>query len=99
MTDHTMPAMIYLIDEGDDGWHWCADPNPSGAYPAPNAVAYVRKDATSAGEQVGLTDAELEAGRHQVFSTSNPFCPCDSKTFRKAARWAIAAHEAKKGGA
>lgn len=48
--------------------------------------------------EVELTDAELEAGRHQVFSTNNPFCPCDSKTFRKAARWAISAHEAKKNG-
>lgn len=47
---------------------------------------------------VELTDAELEAGRHQVFSTNNPFCPCDSKTFRKAARWAIAAHIAKQSG-
>lgn len=54
--------------------------------------------AAPSGEQVELTDAELEAGRHKVFSTSNPFCPCDSKTFRKAARWAIAAHEAKRNG-
>jgi len=35
-----------------------------------------------------LTDDEIEAGRHETFSTSNPFCPCDSKTFRKAVRWA-----------
>lgn len=34
-----------------------------------------------------LTDAEIEQGRHETFSTSNPFCPCDSKTFLKAARW------------
>ena len=35
-----------------------------------------------------LTDEQIEAARHQTFSTSNPFCPCDSKTMRKAVRWA-----------
>lgn len=35
-----------------------------------------------------LTDAEIEAGRKQVFSTDNPFCPCDRKTMLKAVRWA-----------
>ena len=35
----------------------------------------------------GLTREQMDAGRHQVFSTNNPFCPCDSKTFRKVAEW------------
>lgn len=35
-----------------------------------------------------LTDEQIEQGRQAVFSTNNPFCPCDSKTMRKAARWA-----------
>jgi len=35
-----------------------------------------------------LTDTEIEQGRHCVFSTDNPFCPCDTKTMRKAVRWA-----------
>lgn len=35
-----------------------------------------------------LTDEQIEHGRHNTFSTNNPFCPCDSKTMRKAARWA-----------
>lgn len=35
-----------------------------------------------------LTDGQIEHGRHNTFSTNNPFCPCDSKTMRKAARWA-----------
>ncbi len=35
-----------------------------------------------------LTDEEIEAGRHETFSTSNPFCPCTDKTMRKAVRWA-----------
>ncbi len=39
-----------------------------------------------------LTDAQIEAGREATFSTSNPFCPCDSKTMRKAVRWAEHAH-------
>lgn len=37
---------------------------------------------------VPLTDAEIEAGRRHVFSTDNPFCPCNSKTMRKAVWWA-----------
>lgn len=35
-----------------------------------------------------LTDEQIEQGREAIFSTNNPFCPCDSKTMRKAARWA-----------
>lgn len=42
-----------------------------------------------------LTDAQLEKGRGQTFSINNPFCPCDSKTFRKVARWVEAAHDIK----
>ena len=37
---------------------------------------------------VMLTDEQIEHGREKVFSTGNPFCPCDAKTMRKAARWA-----------
>lgn len=33
-----------------------------------------------------LTDQRIEELRHQTFSTSNPFCPVDSKSMRKAAR-------------
>jgi hypothetical protein len=39
-----------------------------------------------------LTVEQLEKGREQTFSTNNPFCPCDSKTFRKVAKWVEAAH-------
>lgn len=42
-------------------------------------------------QAVLLTDKQIENGRKQVFSTDNPFCPCDAKTMRKAARWAEAA--------
>lgn len=35
-----------------------------------------------------LSDAEIEKGRKEVFSTENPYCPCNLKTMRKAARWA-----------
>lgn len=42
---------------------------------------------------VPLTDAQIEAGREAIFSTCNPFCPCDSKTMRKAVRWAEHAHK------
>lgn len=34
-----------------------------------------------------LTDEQIEKLRRDTFSTENPFCPCDSKTMRKAV-WA-----------
>lgn len=40
-----------------------------------------------------LTDPHLEKLREATFSTGNPFCPCDSKTFRKVARAVEHAHE------
>lgn len=43
---------------------------------------------------VPLTPAEMEKGRDQIFSINNPFCPCDSKTFRKVAEW-VERHHAK----
>lgn len=39
-----------------------------------------------------LTDAQIEKLREETFSTNNPFCPCDSKTMRKAVRSAERAH-------
>ena len=39
-----------------------------------------------------LTDGQIEALRKKTFSTDNPFCPCDSKTMRKAVWAAEAAH-------
>jgi len=42
--------------------------------------------------RVPLTDAQIEKLREQTFSTNNPFCPCDSKTMRKAVRAAEATH-------
>ena len=41
-------------------------------------------------EWLGLTDEQIEAGRAKTFSINNPYCPCDSKTMRKAVRWAEA---------
>ena len=43
-------------------------------------------------ERKPLTDAQIEKLREQTFSTSNPFCPCDSKTMRKAVWAAERAH-------
>ena len=46
----------------------------------------------SAPTREALTDEQIERGRRETFSTENPFCPCDSKTMRKAVRWAERAH-------
>lgn len=34
-----------------------------------------------------LTDAVVRKGWQHTFSTENPFCPCDLKSFTKAVRW------------
>lgn len=34
-----------------------------------------------------LTDKQIEAGWRATFSTDNPFCPCNLKTFTKAVQW------------
>lgn len=44
-------------------------------------------------ERKPLTEPQIEQGRHDTFSTDNPFCPCDSKAMRKAVRWAERAHK------
>ena len=41
---------------------------------------------------VPLTRDQMEKGRDQIFSINNPYCPCDSKTFRKVAEWVEAHH-------
>lgn len=51
-----------------------------------------RDDARAKATPTPLTDAQIEEGRMATFSTNNPFCPCDSKTMRKAVRWAERAH-------
>lgn len=67
-----------------------------GMYVLPDAVRYVFYSQfhpnTSPPKRKPLTDEHLEKGRGQTFSINNPFCPCDSKTFRKVARWVEAAH-------
>lgn len=56
----------------------------------PTKTALATQPAQPLSEQVErqpLTAGQLSAGREAIFSTGNPFCPCDSKTFEKVARW------------
>ena len=39
-------------------------------------------------EQRALTPEQIERGWQDTFSTNNPFCPCDLRSFTKAVRWA-----------
>jgi hypothetical protein len=39
-------------------------------------------------EPRALPDWRIADGWHNTFSTSNPYCPCDLKSFTKAVRWA-----------
>lgn len=66
---------FYAPDEGGEP---CPDCNAAAPADAAPPVAEKRKP---------LTDAQMSAGREAIFSTGNPFCPCDSKTFRKVAEW------------
>lgn len=49
-------------------------------------------DELEARKPLPLSDEQIERLREQAFSTNNPFCPCDSKTMRKAVRAAERAH-------
>lgn len=41
-----------------------------------------------AGQMKLHTDAQIARGWRDTFSTENPFCPCDLKSFTKAVHWA-----------
>lgn len=53
------------------------------------AAAYEqgKKDATTAQTNTQLSTVEIEKGWRDTFSTENPFCPCNLKSFTKAVRW------------
>ncbi len=53
--------------------------------------AAVKRDDAAVDAKQGLTDNQIESGWHQTFSTSNPYCPCNLKSFTKAVRWTLAA--------
>lgn len=38
-------------------------------------------------QAVPVSDAQIKEGWRDTFSTDNPFCPCDLKSFTKAVRW------------
>lgn len=42
----------------------------------------------TAGAPSALDTKQIEAGWRDTFSTDNPFCPCNLKSFTKAVRWA-----------
>ena len=69
------------------------------ALPAGQHRVYTAPQPTQA--QAGaapLTPKQMESGREAIFSTGNPYCPCDSKTFRKVAEWVERHHGIKEGG-
>lgn len=39
-------------------------------------------------DRAELTSKQIKAGWEKTFSTNNPFCPCDLKSFTKAVNWA-----------
>lgn len=60
------------------------------------AMKALESQAAPSAAPAELTDADIERGWHQTFSTSNPFCPCDLKSFTKAVRWAESALRSRK---
>ena len=56
-------------------------------YTTDQMYSYARAALSARKPLTPLTPAQMEKGRDQIFSINNPFCPCDSKTFRKVAEW------------
>ena len=76
-------AMIEFTDGVKEPRIMCWDALPAGQH-----RVYTTPQPTH--EQTGavpLTAKQMESGRDAIFSTGNPYCPCDSKTFRKVAEW------------
>lgn len=57
----------------------------------PCAICTPQSSAPVVGERKPLTRAEIAKGWEEAFVTTNPFCPCDLKSFDKAVRWAESA--------
>lgn len=71
-----------------DRWHYIPEVEHQAA--ATRAALSARGQADhlpDVRKMVPLTPAQMEKGRDQIFSINNPYCPCDSKTFRKVAEW------------
>jgi hypothetical protein len=52
------------------------------------AILAANKEPPERAEPRALPDWRIADGWHNTFSTSNPYCPCDLKSFTKAVRWA-----------
>ncbi len=72
---------------GDD----CQDSDPSmddsPSYYAYKAMLSAAPTPPAPVQQAPLTDEEIAKGWHDTFSTENPYCPCNLKSFTKAVRW------------
>jgi hypothetical protein len=59
---------------------------------ASNILAYLQYGApmntTTNTGAASLSDEQIEKGWRDTFSTDNPYCPCNLKSFTKAVRWA-----------
>ena len=74
----------YRTGQGPNGetqCEYCGATPPQQA--TPSAAASIKPDVHKP-----LTGAQILAGWHDTFSTNNPFCPCDLKSFTKAVNWA-----------
>lgn len=71
------PSASHVNPDYRDGWNDCYRASPTPPQPI---------------KRKPLSDQQIEALRKKTFSTDNPFCPCDSKTMRKAVWAAEAAH-------
>lgn len=60
------------------------------------AIELLKTQAAQPSQAGELSDAEIYKGWKQTFSTENPFCPCNLKSFTKSVNWAIAAINAKR---
>lgn len=96
--DGVVMMLGYLLHKMRDHWQrrWPAD----GLAYTVNAltVEQIRKDLVeritaleqqhALPAQAELSPRQIERGWRDTFSTENPFCPCDLKSFTKAVHWA-----------
>jgi predicted RNase H-like nuclease (RuvC/YqgF family) len=81
---------IYQFKRGDGSWF--DQTKASYDYNVKCGVSGLRIVYAAPKALAPLTDEQIEEGRKATFSTDNPYCPCDTKTMRKAVQWAERKH-------
>jgi hypothetical protein len=84
-TRYEADRMRWMIGElAEEPWVLDYDADKHSGYVAAGAS----NERADAEKDAALTDKQIESGWRHTFSTDNPYCPCNLKSFTKAVRWA-----------